>query len=161
WDRDDNSVAGRRHTAGARRAARGTENASPRGMKLYILRNRRGLEAWITSYGASLVALYVPDRYGRRADVVLGFDHITGYVAPHPAIGAIVGRVANRIANARFTLDDTTYALSANDGAHHLHGGWCGLGRVVWDATCADSTVRLRHRSEAGSEGYPGNLDVV
>jgi aldose 1-epimerase len=190
WDRDDNLVARHRQRAACRvwstAPGAGTKNALQRAMNraachvslmlafgraddrrvtVYILRNPRGLEAWITNYGATLVALHVPDRYGRRADVVLGFDRVTDYIAPHPAIGAVVGRVANRIAGAQFTLDDTTYALAANDGAHHLHGGWCGLGRVVWDAACVRTAdgpaVELRHRSADGAGGYPGNLDVV
>jgi aldose 1-epimerase len=128
---------------------------------LYTLRNARGMEARITSYGAILTALRVPDRHGVLADVVLGFDRLDDYRAGHPYLGAVVGRVANRIAGARFTLDGVDYALVANDGPNHLHGDF---DKVVWDGalehTADGPSVVLRHRFPDGDEGYPGNLDV-
>src|SRR5687767_13471574 len=92
-------------------------------VQLYTLTNTHGLVARITNYGAIVTELHVPDRDGRLADVVLGFDNLDGYLAGHPYFGAIVGRVANRIRNAGFTLEGRRYALDANDKPHHLHGG--------------------------------------
>ena len=104
-------------------------------VQLYTLTNRNGLVAKITNYGAIVTELHVPDRTGRLADVVLGFDNLDAYLAGHPFFGAIVGRVANRIGNAQFALDGKTYPLEANDKPHHLHGGAKGWDKVVWNAT--------------------------
>src|SRR5262245_41464548 len=90
---------------------------------LYTLTNRTGLVAKITNYGAALVALTVPDRKGAMADVVVGHDNLADLLKQRFYFGATVGRVANRIANARFELEGRTYRLAANDGPHHLHGG--------------------------------------
>ncbi len=106
------------------------------------------------------MALLVPDRSGRQANVVLGFDKPEQYRDNPRYIGAIVGRCANRIANARFTLDGTTYQLAANSGRDHLHGGWQGFDKRVWRAACGASTLELHYVSADGEEGYPGNLDV-
>src|SRR5687767_2377034 len=114
-------------TIGILACATGTITAIPFGrldtVQLYTLTNRNGLVARITNYGAIVTELHVPDRDGRLADVVLGFDNLDGYLAGHPYFGAIVGRVANRIRNAEFTLEGTRYTLDANDKPHHLHGG--------------------------------------
>src|SRR4029453_5617554 len=90
-------------------------------VQLYTLTNKRGLIAKITNYGAIVTELHVPDRAGRLADVVLGFETIGGYLGTPPYFGAIVGRVANRIGNAAFTLEGKRYTLAANDTPHHLH----------------------------------------
>jgi aldose 1-epimerase len=104
-------------------------------VQLYTLTNKHGLVARITNYGAIVTELYVPDRTGTLADVVLGFENLDGYVKGHPYFGAIVGRVANRIKNAEFTLEGKSYTLEANDQPHHLHGGKKGWDKVVWSAT--------------------------
>jgi aldose 1-epimerase len=115
-------------TADTGRSAAGI-TAAPFGMagdtpvQLYTLTNQHGLIAKITNFGAILTELHVPDRNGAFADVVLGFESLDGYVKVHPYFGAIVGRVANRIGNAEFTLDGRRYPLVANNGPHHLHGG--------------------------------------
>jgi aldose 1-epimerase len=136
-----------------------------RDVKLFVLRNARGMEARITSYGAILTSLRVPDRRGELADVVLGFDRLEGYLAGHPYFGAMVGRVANRIGGARFALDGRTYELAANDGPNHLHGGMRGFDKAVWDGallrTHEGPAVELRHLSRDGDEGYPGDLAVA
>ena len=106
------------------------------------------------------MSLLVPDRYGRRANVVLGFETPEEYAANPRYLGAIVGRYANRIAKAQFTLDGTTYRLAANNGANHLHGGVTGFDKRVWRAACGAATLELRYLSPHGEEGYPGNLDV-
>ena len=131
-------------------------------VQLYTLTNKNGLVARITNYGAILTELHVPDRDGRLADVVLGFENLDGYVAGHPYFGAIVGRVSNRIMNAAFTLDGTRYALAANDAPHHLHGGRRGWDKVVWIAETEETpegpSIALAYVSKDGEEGYPGTV---
>jgi len=106
------------------------------------------------------MSVLTPDRQGRRANVVIGFDTVEEY-RPNPRyLGAIVGRCANRIAGAQFILDGTTYRLAANVGANHLHGGVKGFDQRVWRATCDASALELRYTSPDGEEGYPGTLDV-
>lgn len=106
------------------------------------------------------MSLLVPDRDGRRANVVLGFDSPDEYRDNPRYLGAIVGRCANRIAGARFTLDGKTYRLAANIGPNHLHGGVKGFDQRVWRAACGVSDLELRYTSPDGEEGYPGTLDV-
>jgi aldose 1-epimerase len=90
---------------------------------LYELTNSNGLRARVMDYGAILVSLEVPDRQGKLADIALGFDDLDPYIKRNPLFGATVGRYANRIANAKFTLDGTEYTLTANSGKNHIHGG--------------------------------------
>lgn len=131
----------------------------------YTLVNASGREVDILTYGATLMALRVPDRNGVVADVLLGFDTLEGYGGPHPYFGALIGRYANRIAGGQFTLDGQTYTLARNNGPNHLHGGPNGFHRVVWQAqpreTDAGPAVELRYLSRDGEEGYPGNLSVT
>ncbi|RIK96414.1 MAG: galactose-1-epimerase [Proteobacteria bacterium] len=131
-------------------------------LRTFTLRSGAGLEARVLAHGATLMRLVAPDRDGRPGDVVLGFDDPHRYLGPHPYLGGIVGRFANRIANARFELDGRTIRLTANDGVHCLHGGSCGFDRATWDAEpIGESAVELRHRSLDGDQGFPGNLDVA
>jgi aldose 1-epimerase len=120
--------------------------------------------ARITTYGAILTELHVPDRNGRVTNVVLGFDTLERYLKGHPAFGATIGRVANRIGGARFELDGKEYTVAANNGRHHIHGGRQGFDKKVWTPTGrsgdAWSAVELQYRSADGEEGYPGNLEV-
>jgi len=135
-----------------------------RAVELFLLRNAAGMEVELINYGAIIRALRVPDRTGVLGDVVLGFDSLSGYVQPHPYIGAVVGRYANRIGRAQFVLEGTTYALAANDGPNHLHGGLKGFDKVLWQAepfsNGAESGVRFTYVSPDGEEGYPGTLRV-
>src|SRR5579875_3822728 len=110
------------------------ELSSGKPIELYRLRNGNGLEAQITNYGGRLVSLKTPDRAGKLGDLVLGFDNLAGYLAKNPYFGALVGRYANRIANAEFTLAGHTYKLARNDGANSLHGGLKGFDKVAWSA---------------------------
>lgn len=132
---------------------------------LFTLTNATGMSAAVTDYGALLVSLQVPDREGRIGEITLGFDALAGYLGRHPYFGATVGRYANRIAAARFTLDGKEYCLAANNGENHLHGGIVGFDRVLWEADTfeQDSTagVCLSRVSPDGEEGYPGNLQVT
>src|SRR5688572_28112671 len=133
-------------------------------VQLYTLTNTQGLVAKITNYGATVTELHVPDRTGALADIVLGYDGVDGYAAGGPYFGAIVGRVANRIANARFTLDGKDHPLAANDKPHHLHGGRKGWDKVVWSATQIDTaagpSLELTYVSKDGEEGYPGTVSA-
>src|SRR5579884_1054332 len=130
---------------------------------IYTLINAHGLEAKITDYGGTVVSLMAPDRGGRKADVVLGFDSLAGYLQPqNPFFGAIIGRYANRIAQARFTLDGVEYKLIANNGANTLHGGPRGFDKQVWNARpLASGGLELRYLSQDGEQGFPGNLQVT
>ena len=131
-------------------------------VQLYTLTNSHGLVARITNYGAIVTELHVPDRAGMLADIVLGFDTLGGYVNGTAYFGAIVGRVANRIGSSAFTLDGTRYALAANDGPHHLHGGKRGWDKVIWTATPRETAdgpaLELTYVSKDGEEGYPGTV---
>jgi aldose 1-epimerase len=135
-------------------------------VQLFTLTNDNGMIAKITNYGGIVTELWVPDRDGNPADVVLGFDTITDYEEKSPYFGCIVGRYANRIAEGRFTLDGVTYdGLAINNGPNHLHGGLKGFDKQVWDVEPfeVDGAVglKLHYLSEEGEEGYPGNLDVI
>ncbi|MGB2864409.1 MAG: aldose epimerase family protein [Sedimentisphaerales bacterium] len=130
---------------------------------LYILTNTSGIRARITSFGAILVSLEVPDRDGNLADITLGFDKLDGYLGEHPYFGAIVGRYANRIGKAAFKLDGVEYKLAANNDVNHLHGGIKGFDKVVWrledlGVEAEGAMVKMSYISEDGEEGYPGNL---
>lgn len=135
-------------------------------VSLYTLTNSNGVEAAITNFGATVVSLKVPDRNGRIADVVLGYDTLEGYKSKEdPYFGAIVGRYGNRIANGRFTLDGKEYKLAQNNGPNSLHGGVKGFDKRVWLAKeVSDAKGKhliLHYLSPDGEEGYPGNLSVT
>ena len=131
---------------------------------MFTLTNAHGLEVRIITYGAVLVSVKTPDRTGHFDDIVTGFDTLEGYVTRSRFFGAIAGRYANRIANARFTLDGRAYELAANNGKNHLHGGRRGFDKVVWKGAPfqrgEDVGVTLMHTSPDGDEGYPGTLNV-
>jgi len=132
---------------------------------LYTLTNANGVVCKIITYGGIVTELHVPDKDGKLADVVLGCPALKTYEAGHPFFGAITGRVANRIANAKFTLDGKDYKLAANNGAHSLHGGKRGFDKHVWHGEPLDArhgaAVRFTRTSPDGEEGYPGNLKVA
>jgi aldose 1-epimerase len=132
---------------------------------LYTLTNAKGATAKIMTYGATLTELHVPDRTGKMGDVTLGFDTLDAYLKGHPYFGSTVGRVANRIAKGRFTLEGKAYTLATNNGPNHLHGGVKAFDKAVWNAAtvrrAAGPAVRFSLKSPDGEEGYPGNLDVT
>src|SRR5688572_17610957 len=101
-------------------------------VKIYTLSNSKGTVAKVTEYGAILTELWVPDRNGKLGNVVLGFDNLDRYVKGHPFFGATTGRVANRIAKGKFTLEGKEYTLAVNNGPNHLHGGKVGFDKRVW-----------------------------
>lgn len=130
----------------------------------YTLTNANGVVAKIMTYGALLTELHVPNKDGKLVDVVLGFDSLKGYLAGHPYFGATTGRVANRIAGGKFTLDGQTYQLAKNNGPNHLHGGEKGLDKRIWTGEHFTSekgaSVKFSYQSPDGEEGYPGNLKM-
>jgi aldose 1-epimerase len=130
---------------------------------LYVLSNGK-MTVKVITFGGIITEIHVPDRNGKLADVVIGFDNLEQYLSRHPHFGAITGRVANRIAGGRFTLDGHEYRLAANNGPNSLHGGLKGFDKVVWKATdvsgAAGAAVKLAYKSPDAEEGYPGDLDV-
>ncbi|HXJ93521.1 MAG TPA: aldose epimerase family protein [Terriglobia bacterium] len=132
-------------------------------VNIYTLTNRSGMQVAITNYGGRIVSLIVPDRSGHMDDVVLGFDNLDQYLATNPFFGALVGRYANRIGGAKFTLDGKEYHLAANDGPNSLHGGLKGFDKQVWKAHEVPGnhpSLELTYLSKAGEENYPGDLSV-
>lgn len=128
---------------------------------LYTLRNRNGMEAAITNYGGAVVSLLVPDRAGKLADVVLGYDTLAGYEGDKAYLGAIIGRFANRIAQGKFTLQGVTYTMPRNNGDNSLHGGIAGFNKRLWSAKeLSSQALELTYLSKDGEEGYPGNLSA-
>jgi aldose 1-epimerase len=131
-------------------------------VKLYTLTNSNGMVIKLTNYGAILTSVVVPDREGNFEDVVLGFDNLEQYLGDDPCFGATIGRFVNRIRNARFTIGDSTYILSANDKGHCIHGGINGFHTKVWDNEVIqnDSSVgvQFHYFSKDNEEGFPGNL---
>lgn len=129
------------------------------------LSNSQGVSARIMTYGATLQSLVAPDRQGRKADIALGYDDLAGYVQHPNYFGATIGRFANRIAGARFTLSGKTYRLSVNDKPNTLHGGAQGFDKRVWQIEStqsgASASVTLTLTSAAGDQGYPGTLHVT
>jgi aldose 1-epimerase len=138
----------------------GTVNGTE--VKLYTLTNAHGLVAKITNYGGIVTELHTPDKTGKMADIVLGFDKLDDYVNGSPYFGAVIGRVANRIQNARFALDGKTFKLNANNGKHTLHGGNVGWDKVVWSAEPRETdngpALVLTYVSKDGEEGFPGTV---
>lgn len=126
------------------------------------------MTASITNYGGIVTSLLVPDKHGKAADVVLGFDSLEGYLSAAylknmPYFGALIGRYGNRIAKGKFTLNGQEYNLATNNGPNHLHGGLIGFDKVVWTATELpdQNALALTYTSPDGEEGYPGTLQVI
>lgn len=137
-------------------------NIDGKEVKLFTITNNKGLTAQLTNYGGRLVSLVVPDKDGKPTDVVLGFSSADAYKAStEPYYGATIGRVGNRIAKGKFTLDGVPYSIFTNNGQNALHGGKKGFQDVVWDAQqLSDSSLVFTYHSPDGEENFPGNLDV-
>jgi len=131
-------------------------------IKEFSLSNKNGVELRLTNYGARIIAIDVPDRDGRFADVILGHNNVEEYInaEDRPYFGAIVGRYGNRIANGKFMLDGKEYKLATNNGENHLHGGNMGFDKLVWNAEVSGSSVVFSYTARDGEEGYPGNLKI-
>ncbi|HIG81068.1 MAG TPA: galactose mutarotase [Verrucomicrobiales bacterium] len=132
--------------------------------EIYTLQNQNGLIAKVTTYGATLVEMHVPDKDGNLADVINGFDDVSGYEGDgNQYFGCTTGRVCNRIAKGKFTINGTEYTLATNNDPNHLHGGKDkALSKQVWKATpaCGKQAVTFSLTSPDGEEGYPGNLSI-
>merc|ERR1712156_918393 len=131
----------------------------------FILKNDNGVIVELIDYGATIVSIKVPnnDKPGSKVDLVLGYDDIDGYLGKttgNPYFGAIVGRVANRIAEGKFSIDNKKFSLAQNNGTNSLHGGIKGFDKVVWNATSTENSVTFSHLSKDGDEGYPGDVVV-
>ena len=125
------------------------------------LETASGASLTVLDYGATIQSLCVPDRDGRLVDVVLGYDTAAEYESNNYYLGATIGRVGNRIAGARFSLNGTDYELAKNDGANHLHGGVKGFDKRMWNMTAVNGAIVCKRLAPDGEEGYPGNLNVT
>ncbi len=134
------------------------------GVTEFTLTNKSGMLMKVINYGCTITSLMIPDRNGHADDIVLGFDSLQGYVESPHFVGSIIGRYANRIANGKFELDGHEYSLSINHPPHHLHGGFKGFDKVVWDSAEFQNKegvgIDFFYQCKDGEEGYPGNLEV-
>jgi aldose 1-epimerase len=142
------------------------KTADGQDVKIVTLTNGK-ITARITNYGGTIVSFDAPDRTGKEADIVLGFDDVQDYGKPsNPFFGAIIGRYGNRIGGGKFTLDGKEYKLGVNDGKNTLHGGVVGFHKKVWNIDSAEvkgnkAELKLSYLSKDGEEGFPGNLKCV
>ena len=131
----------------------------------YTLTNRNGMEVDVITFGARVQSIMAPDKDGKMADVVLGFDNVQGYIDHKGYFGATIGRFANRIAGGTFTLDGKTYQVPKNNNGNSLHGGTVGFDAKVWAAAAFDEGndvgVELTYFSRDGEMGFPGDLAVT
>lgn len=134
-------------------------------VSVFTLTNRQGMQVKVLDFGAIISEIHVPDRDGRFADVVLGFDRLAPYLHNSAFLGAVIGRFGNRIAEGRFSLDGKEYQLAVNNPPNHLHGGDQGFHQVIWQAapfTRDDAVgITFTRSSPHGEDGYPGKLDVT
>ena len=130
-------------------------------MKVHRLVNRHGNSVSFIALGGAIVSIEMPDRNGRRANIALAFADLDAYAKQRIYFGCLVGRYANRIAGARFSLDGVEYRLAATDRGSCVHGGLVGFGKAVWSVEQdADPSAILTHHSPDGDDGFPGHLDV-
>lgn len=131
-------------------------------VKIFTLKNANGMYADITNYGAKIVTLFAPDKAGKLADVVLGFDTLDEWQEKETYFNTVVGRFANRIKDGKFTLDGKQYQLAINNGTNHLHGGNVGFNQKVWDVLeSSESVLKLQYVAADGEENYPGTLTAT
>jgi aldose 1-epimerase len=142
-----------------------TTTADGQPIMLYTLMNSCGTTVSISTYGGSVVDLKTADRHGKAANIVLGYMEPSYYLEDHQYFGSIVGRCANRIAEAKFRLNGKTYQLTSNAGRHHLHGGAFGFNKKIWlpqpSNTPDGPQLKLQYLSPDMEEGYPGNLKAT
>ena len=130
-------------------------------IKLYTIKNGKGMEAAVTNIGACLVNLLVPDKDGEVKDIILGFEGGEDYLVNGSFFGATVGRSANRIANAKFSIDGKEYNLAVNDNDNNLHSDFYkGMHKVLWNAETGEDHVKFLYHSPDMENGFPGNLDI-
>lgn len=132
---------------------------------LYVLENSKGMKVTVTDYGAAIVNIVVPDKNGKMADVVLGYDDVKGYDENGTYYGSFIGRNGNRIANASVTIQGKKYDLDKNDGKNNLHGGFVGYNNLMYEAECFEEedmvSVEMSRLSPDMEQGFPGNLDIT
>ncbi len=129
----------------------------------YLLTNKNGMQVGVINYGGAITKIIVPDKEGNFEDIVTGFATMEGFLQTNnPYFGALIGRYANRIGNASFSLNGREFRLEANDNANSLHGGLKGFDKVYWEVIlpAGDSSILLSYSSADGEEGYPGNVQV-
>ena len=129
----------------------------------YTMKNANGMTVRICEFGGAIMEIRVPDKFGRMTDVVCGFDSLRDYVLGNGYQGALVGRVGNRIADSKFTLDGKEYHLFPNNHGNSLHGGKIGYSYRVWNAKPVDGEepkLILTLTSPDGEEGYPGTVEI-
>lgn len=131
----------------------------------YTLQNDHRMSVTISNFGATILSINVPDKFGEVADVIGGYDNLQSYIEADGYQGAIIGRVGNRICRGKFTLDGVDYNMYINNGPNHLHGGKEGFDKKVWQVLstndCSEPSIKLFLLSRDGDEGYPGNLAVT
>ena len=134
-------------------------------VELFTLTRTGAPTVSIASYAGYVVSILAPDREGRVADVTLGYKDLAGYLGDGSSFGNLIGRYANRIGGARFTLDGKSYTLAKNNGPNSLHGGPTGFGKRLWSAKVVQGkdgdALELRYVSRDGEEGYPGTLTAT
>lgn len=130
-------------------------------VNLYHMENNSGAYVEIIDFGCRVVKIVVPDKSGNMTDVCLGYDSLGEYTTDEGSLGAVVGRVANRIKDGHFCLNGKDYQLAINNGSNHLHGGIHGFGLRVWDSKIKDDKLILTYHAKDGEEGYPGNLTLT
>lgn len=133
-------------------------------LQVYSMENKNGLKMTVTNLGGRIISLWVPDKQGELADVVLGYDSVKQYIKGNPFFGAMIGRFGNRIAKGKFKFDDKEYTLAINNGANALHGGPGGFHNVYWKVkrdSVTPNTITLSYISGDGEEGYPGELTTT
>ncbi len=135
-----------------------------REVRIFTLTNRHGLRARVSEFGAVLVSMEAPDRFGKSADLTLGYDTLAGWLDNPAYLGATCGRFGNRIGSGKFTLDGKEHVLATNNDPGgipcHLHGGLTGFNKILWSGRITDEGVEFSYVSPHGEEGYPGNLTV-
>ena len=130
-------------------------------IKTYTLTNKSGASVTLSSFGAAIQKIMVPDKDGKLADVVIGYDNLESYYKDGPCAGKCPGRYANRIAEGSLEIDGKIYSLPINNGPNHLHGGPEGFQNRNWESRKDGDAVEFMYYSEDGEMGYPGNLKVV
>lgn len=137
------------------------QTATGEGVQSFTMRNKNGLVARVSTLGATLTHLYLPDADGAFTDVVLGFDDVAGYESDgNQYFGCTAGRVANRIAKGQFEIDGESYQLATNNDPNHLHGGVRGFDKVLWQGREQDGSIVFEYKSPDGDEGYPGVIEA-
>lgn len=135
---------------------------SPKGdITLYTLTNSSGAQVVLSSLGAGINKIIVPDKNGKMADVILGYENPCDYDNDGPCSGKTPGRYANRIKHGRITVEGKEYSLPVNNGPNHLHGGPEGFQNKIWDSSIVGDSVVFTRVSPDGEMGYPGRLKAT